>query len=222
VKHYIRALSPRLEFAVVVVGVFGLFIAGSILAVLSANWPARISDAHLQSLIVYELVVAVLLLAFLRVRQWTLQSFGISPSLRETLLGGGLAIAAYLAYVFVFAISAGLSPYVAEVAAKQTLVASHLSFSLVVAVSVINPAFEELFVSGYVISALKERRSSWTAINVSIAIRLSYHLYQGPVGVISIIPIGFIFACWYARSGRLWPLIVAHAVFDLVGLLASG
>src|SRR6185312_2805576 len=116
VKQYIRALSPRLEFAIVIVCAFGLFIAGSILEAFDASAQTPISNEDLRSIVVYELVVAVLLLTFLRIRQCTLQSFGVAPGLRETLVGVGLAIVAYLAYVVVFLISAELSPYVAQVA----------------------------------------------------------------------------------------------------------
>jgi CAAX protease family protein len=221
VKRYIRTLSPRLEFAIVVLGAFGVFVAGSVFAAFGASAPTQISNEQLQSLIVYEPIVAVVLLTFLRIRQWNLQRFGIKSGARETLVGVGLAIAAYLAYVVVFAVAAGLSPFVAQVAANQTLVAPGLGLPLVIAVSIVNPAFEELFVAGYIITALRERRGFWTAVNVSIAVRLLYHLYQGPIGVLSIVPLGFTFAYWYGRTGRLWPLIVAHAIFDLVGLSAG-
>jgi membrane protease YdiL (CAAX protease family) len=39
------------------------------------------------------------------------------------------------------------------------------------------------------------------------------------VGVVDIAPIGLIFCICYARSGRLWPLIVAHALIDILSLL---
>jgi uncharacterized protein len=222
VKHYIRALSPRVEFGIVVGGAFGFFVAGSVLAFFDPSGPVPISNGQLQSVIVYELVAAAILLTFLRVRNWTLQSLGVSPSLQETLVGVGLAAAAYLAYVVVFLISAVLSPHVAQVVANQTLVAPGLNVALVIVTSIVNPAFEELFVCGYVVTALRERRGFWTAVNVSITIRLLYHLYQGPIGVLSIIPVGFIFAYWYARTARLWPLIVAHTIFDLLGLSTGG
>jgi CAAX protease family protein len=128
----------------------------------------------------------------------------------------------HVTYVVVFLISAELSPYVARVAAGQAFVTPGLSVALVLAVSIVNAIYEELFVCGYVVTALRERQGFWTAVNVSIAIRLLYHLYQGPIGVISIIPLGFVFTYWYGRKGRLWPLIVAHAIFDFVGLLAGG
>jgi len=76
-----------------------------------------------------------------------------------------------------------------------------------------------VFVAGYVIAALKDVRGTTFAINVSVVIRLVYHLYQGISGVLSIIPMGLIFGYWFARKGRLWPLIAAHALLDLVPFL---
>lgn len=55
-----------------------------------------------------------------------------------------------------------------------------------------------------------------TAVNVSAVIRLSYHLYQGVVGVLAVVPLGLLFGIWFARTRRLWPLIVAHAILDFV------
>jgi membrane protease YdiL (CAAX protease family) len=57
-------------------------------------------------------------------------------------------------------------------------------------------------------------------VNVSVALRLVCHLYQGTLGVLSVIPVGLIFAYWYVRTGRLWPLIVAHALLDFISLAA--
>ena len=91
---------------------------------------------------------------------------------------------------------------------------------MIVAASIVNPIHEELFVTAYLVTALKELRSPWFAINTSVVIRLTYHLYQGGQGVVGVIAIGLVFAWWYARNGRLWPLVVAHAVFDFVGLMA--
>jgi uncharacterized protein len=60
-----------------------------------------------------------------------------------------------------------------------------------------------------------------TAINTSAAIRLSYHFYQGVAGVLSVVPLGLLFGFWFARTRQLWPLIVAHAILDFVGLAAG-
>ncbi len=85
-----------------------------------------------------------------------------------------------------------------------------------IAVSIINPIFEETFVCGYVVSVLKERADVTTAVTISTAIRLLYHLYQGPIAFISIIPFGLVLGYSYAGTGRLWPVIVAHGLGDFI------
>jgi membrane protease YdiL (CAAX protease family) len=51
---------------------------------------------------------------------------------------------------------------------------------------------------------------------------VGYHLYQGVLGALTIAPVGLLFAYWYVRSGRLWPLIVAHGLIDFIGLTIEG
>ena len=48
-----------------------------------------------------------------------------------------------------------------------------------------------------------------------------YHFYQGALGVLSITPMGPLFAYWFARTGRLWPLVVAHALQDFTALVVD-
>jgi membrane protease YdiL (CAAX protease family) len=48
------------------------------------------------------------------------------------------------------------------------------------------------------------------------------HLYQGPVGIVSIVPLGILYGYAYSRTRMLWPLILAHIVIDLIGLTVSG
>ncbi len=226
VRQYLRALSPRAEFSIVIAGAFGLFIFHSFREVFHPAPPGRISEAHLQFLLLYEPLTLAALLTFLAVRGWTLSDIGLRPSakgtLLDTLIGLGLALAAYLAYAAAWTAAMTLFPVQLTQAAiaHRSLVAPGIHLTTAVAVSLVNPIFEEIFVCGYVVSALKRARSPmWTAINVSVAIRLLYHLYQGAVGVIGMIPGGLVFAYWYARSDRLWPVIVAHAVADILALL---
>jgi CAAX protease family protein len=84
---------------------------------------------------------------------------------------------------------------------------------------VLNPIFEETLLSGYVVTALK-RRTSWKiAVAVSVTLRALCHVYQG-YAVIFIVIFGFVLAAWYARYGRLWPLIIAHVFYDFFPLMA--
>ena len=87
-----------------------------------------------------------------------------------------------------------------------------------VLVSVVNGIFEELFVTGYIITSLTARRGMWTAINVSVVVRLLYHLYQGPIGIMTVVPMGLLYGYVYSRTRQLWPLMVAHVILDVIGL----
>lgn len=216
--QFLRALSPRAELVVVIVGAFGYPFLGSLLYLSqpAATATAPLTDSALWSLLTYEAAVFLLLASFLYIRGWTLANFGAPPAPVDAVYGFGLALAVFAAvYVtMVAAISSGLY----QPATETAIVAPGLTIASVVAISIVNPIFEEVFVCGFIIAALAPRTSAWTAINVSVAIRLACHLYQGVGGVILIIPLGLAFALLFARTGRLLPLIVAHGLLDLAGL----
>jgi uncharacterized protein len=86
-------------------------------------------------------------------------------------------------------------------------------------VSVVNGIFEEVFVAGYIITALTRTRGPWTGINVSVGMRLLCYLSQGAIAALSVVPLGLLFAYVYARTRLLWPLICAHITFELVSLV---
>ena len=217
-RRYLQALSARTEFVVVIVGAFGVLIAASLVAAVRPAARGEMSDAYLASVLTYELTVMAVLLPFLRVRGWGLKRFGIRVSAIDTLAGFGLALANFLTFYLAYGLVASLWPQAALAMSMPGFLSKELSLSAVIAVSIVNPIFEELFVCGYVISALRER-DPWLGINVSVAIRLAYHLYQGALATISIVPSGLILGIWYARTGRLWPVIVAHALWDFLPLV---
>lgn len=217
--RYLTALSRRSEFVVVIAAAFGIFIYSSVWAAFHPTTMGRESDASLVAISVYELIALIALGTFLRLRGWSLKSVGLAISPVDTLIGLGLAALSYGAYVLAWIVLASASPDTAERLSHFKFMNVGLSLPLVVFTSVLNPVFEELFVSGYVIMALKNAGREQLGINLSVAIRLSYHLYQGTLSVLSVLPFGLIMAYWYARNGRLWPLIVAHAAIDFVGLM---
>jgi hypothetical protein len=51
-----------------------------------------------------------------------------------------------------------------------------------------------VFVCGYVLSGLRERPGVAAAENVSAGIRVAYHLYQGPMAALAIVPYALIAA----------------------------
>jgi membrane protease YdiL (CAAX protease family) len=83
-----------------------------------------------------------------------------------------------------------------------------------------NAVLEEVIVVGYLLTRLK--RLGWSApaiVGASAVLRGSYHLYQGFGPFIGNAIMGVIFAEWFRRGGRIWPLIVAHSVLDIVSFV---
>jgi membrane protease YdiL (CAAX protease family) len=154
-------------------------------------------------------------------RGWTFPKIGLQPTFKDTGIGLLLLAVTTIVWVVIFYAAYFISPQTVAhmLATYAQLKAGTLSIHSLVGFSVINAAFEEIFVSGYVITALKPSRGTTFAINVSAAIRLLYHIYQGQMAVLGVLPLGLIYAFWYARTGRLWPLIVAHTIQDVASLL---
>jgi len=218
-REVIRQLPPGVEFLVVIMWAFGLPIFSSILSLGQPQGAAVFTDAALIGTVVFELLVAAGLVWFLRVRDWTLEKVGLRVDLRGTSWGIALLIA-YYALTVLFQLAAQALPIDSNsVIAQIPKTDGRLSMEIVFAVSVVNGVFEEVFVAGYAITALQQARGMWTAINVSTAVRVLYHLYQGPIAFLTIAPLGLLFGYVYARTRQLWPLIVAHVLLDIVGLL---
>jgi membrane protease YdiL (CAAX protease family) len=222
-QQIFRPLSPRFEFWAVILLAFGHSLLVSVL-IATGRFPLyQVTNISLWMLAAYEIVVGGLLYAFLALRGWTPQRIGLRPGWKDTgfglLLLTGQWICLGIILLAVFYAAPGLMQQL--IAARVRLVAGPISPVTAVVLSCINAVFEEVFVTGYVITALRSTQRLWIAVLVSATIRASYHLYQGPMAVIGILPMGVLFGACYARFGRLWPLIVAHAVQDIGALLLS-
>lgn len=79
---------------------------------------------------------------------------------------------------------------------------------------------EEVIVVGYLLTRLRQLRVNPVAAVVgSSVLRGLYHLYQGFGAGLGNLAMGLVFGYVYLRTGRLWPLIVAHALIDAVAFV---
>lgn len=84
---------------------------------------------------------------------------------------------------------------------------------------------EEIVVVAWLVTRLHARGPhglGWSlpaAIAASAVLRGSYHLYQGVSAGFGNIAMGVIFAYFYHRTGRVWPLIIAHFLIDAVAFV---
>ncbi|MDX6741224.1 CPBP family intramembrane glutamic endopeptidase [Actinocorallia sp. A-T 12471] len=83
-----------------------------------------------------------------------------------------------------------------------------------------NAVLEEVIVLGYLLHRLDQLGwSRWKADLTSAGVRSVYHLYQGIGGLVGNFVMGVIFAFLYRHWGRVMPLLVAHALIDIVAFV---
>ncbi|MCT9871063.1 CPBP family intramembrane glutamic endopeptidase [Paenarthrobacter aurescens] len=79
---------------------------------------------------------------------------------------------------------------------------------------------EEVIVVGYLMDRFgKFGWSMPVAIVVSAVLRGSYHLYQGFGPFIGNVVMGLVFAWIYTKTKRVMPLVIAHALLDIVAFV---
>lgn len=79
---------------------------------------------------------------------------------------------------------------------------------------------EEVIVVGYLFEKLRALGWSTAAILLSTSLlRGSYHLYQGIGPFIGNVAMGLVFGWIYHRTGRVLPLVVAHALIDTIAFV---
>ncbi|MDB1089391.1 CPBP family intramembrane metalloprotease [Streptomyces sp. ACA25] len=91
---------------------------------------------------------------------------------------------------------------------------------VLIASAVQNAVVEEVIVLGYLLRRLGQ--TGWTpmaALLASSLLRGTYHLYQGIGGFVGNVVMGIVFVWLYRRWGRIMPLVVAHALIDIVAFV---
>ena len=79
---------------------------------------------------------------------------------------------------------------------------------------------EEIVVRGYAQTRLEQLRAP-AAVILLLPTGLwgVLHVYQGPGAALTIFGLGLMYAWYFQRTRRLWPLILAHLLFDLTQLV---
>lgn len=89
-----------------------------------------------------------------------------------------------------------------------------ISLPWLVGASIVNGSYEEIFLIGYLSSAL-EAFGAPLAIGVRVPVRVLYSLYQGPVGAISMLVVRVISAVYFWHTRKLWPVVFSHIFADV-------
>lgn len=170
-------------------------------------------DWTLINIIITEFIAGGATLIFLRLRGFDLRLLIPQPTLAGSIQGAVVYLGVLAVHYAVWGL---FSP--ATVADNRDQVAIAAINPLIsLAVSCINGWFEEAFLLGVLVRGLRQYGLS-VAVGVPLLIRIGYHIYQGPLGVVSVAVFGLAVTLAFIRKGQLWPAVFAHALGDFVAL----
>lgn len=149
----------------------------------------------------------------LHLRGWTFRRLGVQFSWLRLLAGIPLFFAFFILYWVGYLLVVAINPAAQHLQVVKMVPAAPAA--LFILFILVNSIFEEAAVAGYVISALEEQGVA-LAITASTLIRFLYHLYQGPIASIVVLPLGLLFGLVYWRWRNLWPLMTAHTIVNLL------
>ncbi|BDO40560.1 type II CAAX endopeptidase family protein [Cellulomonas sp. NTE-D12] len=233
-----RALSRRLTAEIWIVlglslGRSGVYAVVSLVASLTAGPPlASQSTALNQSQsprplldLTYQLLSIAFALVPVALALYLLSANGRSAVRRLGLdarrpwqdLAVGVGLAAAIGIPGLGLYAAGRALGITVQVQASALNAAWWTVPVLVFSAVQNALLEEVVAVGYLSERLRELR--WRGplvVAASALLRGSYHLYQGWGPFVGNAVMGVVFAEYYRRRRRVMPLVVAHAVMDMV------
>lgn len=192
---------------------FGLFTLWSFQAVFAGFPDADFSEDGNWAMVGIELVLASLALLYLRWRNFDLRPLYPHPTARGTAMGAGLFLACWLAGAVTTSLFNAAS---ATDAIRFSFDDSSLTSRI--ALAMVNGTFEEVFLLGVLVRGLRGFGLS-VAVGLPLLVRVLYHLYQGPLGVVWVLTFGLVLTLAYVWRKDLWPPVFAHILWDIVPTL---
>jgi membrane protease YdiL (CAAX protease family) len=176
------------------------------------------------STVVYDLLMIALLWHITQLNSETMDIFSQPFAARDILRGLGLwiwvGVSWYGTYRFLWSLGVGVVQAGKEPRSLEIFRAPFSAPYLLV--MIVNPFLEEFYVRGFLQTRLRQVAWGFLAIVLfSTLLQTSYHLYQGLLACLSLAPGFLILAIYYQASRRLYPVIVAHLVSDLLAMLVS-
>jgi uncharacterized protein len=223
----------RIEIAVVLAVTFGLSaytaflnlieavllgLAGRRVALNPRRSPFDLIDLGLNLAVAFQLVAWGALAVYLLWRTgFGPAQIGLGKVRLRPDVFGGLGLAALIGLpglgLYVAARALGLSAHVEPVELYDTW--WRIPVLLITAFA--NGWAEEVIVVAFLLTRLRQLRvNPVAAMLASSLLRGAYHLYQGFSAGLGNVVMGLVFAYVWRRTGRLWPLIIAHGIIDSV------
>jgi membrane protease YdiL (CAAX protease family) len=219
----IRKLTPPIELFLVLILGFGLFLYSSTRGFffVSSNdnhsWLYKVTTRGELYIVIYEVIALLIILHILRIRNWKLADFNLDFTFKMFWIGilimfirDFIAIIGFKLFEFFNVVHESTPRHV-----QYRLESNWIGLSLII---IVNSVYEEFILVGYFFKRLEKYHIA-IVIGLSTLIRLSYHTYQGWMGLLMIIPTGLVFGYYYYRYKKLWPLIIAHGFWNLIVFL---
>ncbi|MFN8077726.1 MAG: CPBP family intramembrane glutamic endopeptidase [Kineosporiaceae bacterium] len=150
----------------------------------------------------------------------SLSRLGLSLPVRARDLAWGAVLAAAIGLPGLGLYAVGRALHVTARVVPDGLQSVWWAVPVLVLAAVKNAVLEEVIVAAYLMRRLED--AGWgprSRTAASALLRGSYHLYQGFGPFVGNAVMGVVFAEWFRRTGRTWPLIVAHTLLDVVAFV---
>lgn len=211
------------ELFLVLLVSFGNFILSS-LSLLAGGASQAFSSPNIKWAAPFiQEATALLVLAYvMRRRGLRIRDLGLRWSLRAMGIGLVLTGVAYTAYICGYSALSLLHRLLFASATRGTSAGEIFGYPslLMVAFVLLNPFFEELIVRAYLMTEIKALTGSWTlSVVLSVLVQTAYHLYYGWTIALALGCQFLVFSIFYAKTRKATPLVVAHGLFDWIGVL---
>ena len=211
-----RSSPEPWEAALVTIIFAGWFIVASAQSMFAGFPTPKLTDQAALGMVLFECIAFAIAAAVLYARGWRLDDlrFRITPSrsIVGLVLFGITCVIHFAVWVLIGSTIGGTDVLL------NFALATSLSLPVALILSVVNGMFEEFFLCRYLVEAFAKAGAA-VALGVSALVRVMCHLYQGPVGAVSILGCGLILTLFYWRYRELWPVMFAHIAADFAAFV---
>lgn len=199
----------------------GLFLVNSLLWLARARDPTQLqfTNGRTIGVVVVEVLMLLIWVPYLRRHGWSAHAVTRPFRWSDVATAFVVTIATLLVIRIIF-----VAVWYASPPLGKQLVHYHatgpLSWWAAAPLLAINPIFEELLYLGFAATAVRQRWGVPAAFCMAVALRMLVHVYQGPLAMVNVLPLSILWAAYYLRTNRLWPLILSHAALDLFAVAA--
>ena len=225
-NNKVNANTRLICLVVVLVVAFAGSIYGSIYSYINGthDYSVKAGNEIILVGIIFEAISLAVLYFVLSNQERNLKSIGFSFKWSDIPLSVAIVIFSYIIFVIANISFHKIYFFINghefnKIEFKNPYIQSGLTiFSLMLVL--INPFYEELIVRAYTITELMDlTNSKFIAIFFSSILQSLYHLYQGGASAFSLFLLFTFNSIYFAKTKRIWPLILAHLYFDLLALL---